>query len=229
METSNKENLYRILPFDRAVEILQGSLYFSHPSTWEDPFESIVDHEKAHAMFAQCWCLNGVSDAMWRIYSPNNLSVRIRTTKTKLNAAMSKVARSAGYKKRVQEVQYQTTAAVKTQAQTIAKELQNKFDPKKAADLFFMKRSAFEHEREVRALLYCEDAPADQPAKGWPLKVNGHELVESILLDPRVPEHFGAAMTLYLKQKIKFEGSVQKSALYTKPAVIDGRVPEEDL
>ncbi|WPH22339.1 DUF2971 domain-containing protein [Variovorax paradoxus] len=228
METSTKENLYRILPFDRAVEILKGSLYFSHPSTWDDPFETIVDHDKAHAMFAQCWCMNGVSDAMWRIYSPTTLGVRIRTTRKKLDAAM-KSGLKPGYKKRIRKVEYETTAAVKTRAEQIAKELNLAFDPKKAADLFYMKRSAFEHEQEVRALLYCEDAPADQPKKGWAIQVNGHELVESIVLDPRVPDHFSAAMRMYLKSKIGFKGPVQKSVLYTKPTVLNGRVPQEDL
>ncbi len=226
METSSKENLYRILPFDRAVEILQGSLYFSHPSTWDDPFETIVDHDEAHAMFAQCWCMNGVSDAMWRIYSPNNLSVRIRTTRTKLNAAMS--AAGQRFKKRIDQVRYQPSTAVKDRATEIAEELKKKFDPKKAAELFYLKRSAFRHEKEVRALLYHMDAPKNQ-VKGWPLRVDGHALVESILLDPRVPDHFGEAMKLYLKRTIKFKGTVGKSVLYTKPAVIDGRVPAEDL
>ncbi|EYC50033.1 hypothetical protein AZ34_02355 [Hylemonella gracilis str. Niagara R] len=228
METSSTENLYRILPFDRAVEVLKGSLYFSHPSMWDDPYETIVDHDKAHAMFAQCWCMNGVSDAMWRIYSPNSLGVRIRTTRSKLEAAMKK-GMKRGYKKRIKEVEYETTMEVKKKAEKIAKELSQVFDPKKAADLFFMKRSAFKHEQEVRALLFCEDAPANQPQKGWTINVDGCELVESILLDPRVPEHFGAAMKNYLKREIRFNGSVQKSALYSKPPVFDGRVPAEDL
>jgi len=228
MEKKDSENLYRILPFDRAVEILKGSLYFSHPSTWDDPFETIVDHDKAHAMFAQCWCMNGVSDAMWRIYSPNNLGVRIRTTRTKLREAMNS-AGAKGYKKRIKEVEYTTSASLKDRAKEIAAHLQKKFDPSKAADLFFMKRSAFEHEQEVRALLYCEDAPVDEPKRGWSIKIDGHALIQSILLDPRVPSHFGGAMKLYLRRTIGFKGPVQTSVLYTKPAIFNGRVPEEDL
>lgn len=228
METPSKENLYRILSFDRAVEILKGSLYFSHPSAWDDPFETIVDHEKAHAMFAQCWCKNGVSDAMWRIYSPNSLGVRIRTTRTKLNAAMSGGLKP-GYKKRIKDVEYQTTSAVKLKAEHIAGELRRAFDPKKAADLLFLKRSAFKHEQEVRALLLCDDAPVNEPKKGRTIEVDGLDLVESILLDPRVPVYFGAAMKSYLKRNIGFKGIIQKSFLYTKPSVINGRVPQEDL
>lgn len=228
METPNGKNLYRILPFDRAVEILKGSLYFSHPSTWEDPFETIVDHDKAHAMFAQCWCKNGVSDAMWRIYSPNSLSVRIRTTREKLDVAM-KGGMSPRYKKRIREVEYATTSAVKAKAERIARQLAENPNLANAADLFYIKRSAFKHEQEVRALLYCEDAPADLPKKGWSIDVDGLDLVDSILLDPRVPEHFGAAMKSYLRHTIGFKGLVRKSVLYTKPPVINGRVPEEDL
>jgi hypothetical protein len=228
MESPSSENLYRILPFDRAVEILKGSLYFSHPSTWEDPFETIVDHDKAHAMFAQCWCMQGVSDAMWRIYSPNNLGVRIRTTRTKLRAAMDSAGRGP-FKKRIKEVTYITTSEIRGRAERIANELKVTFNATKAADLFYMKRSAFKHENEVRALLFCENAPADQPKRGWAIEIDGHELVESVLLDPRVSDHFGAAMRLYLKKEIGFKGPVQKSALYTRPTAINGRVPIEDL
>lgn len=225
MSLSNTENLYRILPFDRAVEILKGSLYFSHPTSWEDPYEKIVLHDKAHAMFAQCWCRSGVSDAMWRIYSPNTMSVRIRTTRTKLEAAMEKAEGTRG---RVRNVTYMPSANLTAKAEEIAARLAKGFTPKVAADLLYMKRSAFSHEKEVRALLYCENAPIE-PLKGWAIKVDGHELVESVLFDPRVPNHIEGAMALYLRRKIGFKGVIQKSVLYTQPPVIDGRVPEADL
>lgn len=179
-------------------------------------------------MFAQCWCMNGVSDAMWRIYSPNNLSVRIRTTRTKLRKAMDGVGK-LGYKRRIKNVEYVSTINLTERARNIAQSLKLKFNPSEAADLLFLKRNAFQHEDEVRALIYCENAPRDALLRGQSLKIDGHELVESILLDPRVPKHFAAAMKAYLQGAVGFKGIVQKSALYGEPEIINARVPEEDL
>lgn len=76
---SENKYLYRIMRFDHAVQVLKGALYFSHPSQWEDPYETHVKHSYDHAIFAQCWTTASMSDAMWRIYSPNFLGVRLRT------------------------------------------------------------------------------------------------------------------------------------------------------
>jgi len=82
-------NLYRIVSFDRAAEIITGKkLYFASPSSWDDPFERALKNSAAKAIFAQCWCRKAVSDAMWRIYSPHCLGVRIATTRRRLEQAI---------------------------------------------------------------------------------------------------------------------------------------------
>ena len=85
----NDRYLYRIIRFERFVPMLRDNeWHFAHPSVWEDPFEVRVTNALSNAVFAQCWCRDGVSDAMWRIYSPDRLSVRIRTTEQKLKLAL---------------------------------------------------------------------------------------------------------------------------------------------
>lgn len=81
--------LYRVMDFSRVVQMFEKQeLYFSHPTAWDDPFEKRVEHQSSHALFAQCWCQIGISDAMWRIYSQNGMGVRISTTTKKLSRAV---------------------------------------------------------------------------------------------------------------------------------------------
>lgn len=79
--TKGRGLLYRIMDFHRIVQIFERrELYFAHPSTWDDPYEKFIKHPQSHALFAQCWTRASSSDAMWRIYSPNGLGVRISTS-----------------------------------------------------------------------------------------------------------------------------------------------------
>ena len=80
--------LYRIMDFHRVVQMFEGEkFHFSHPSTWDDPYEKFIKHHLSHALFAQCWSRAYSSDAMWRIYSPHGLGVRISTTEEKLRGS----------------------------------------------------------------------------------------------------------------------------------------------
>src|SRR5712664_3070635 len=89
--------IYRIERVDRLVEILETNLFtLASTAKWEDPFENFLlsakmkvsgriytfaDHNR---FYGSCWTRKGYSDAMWRIYSPNNRGVRLRTSIPKL-------------------------------------------------------------------------------------------------------------------------------------------------
>ena len=101
MESRKSVNpyLYRILSFERVVQLFESeNLYFSHPSKWEDPYENAVEHAALKSTYAQCWCSKGVSDAMWRIYSPEKIGVRIKIKKNALTSAVKPAAKSIGAK-----------------------------------------------------------------------------------------------------------------------------------
>ena len=134
------------------------------------------------------------------------------------------------YQIKIKEVEYEYTKVIKENANNIENDLKQDFDLDKAMDLLLWKRTAFMHEREVRVLLYSKDDDLTyqpkkpipikdkliyQPQKRIPIKINGHALIESIRIDPRVPHHIGEAMIRYLKNKIKFKNRVRKSGLYT--------------
>lgn len=219
----SKRYLYRIMKFDHAVAALKGKLYFSHPSRWDDPYETHIKHSYDHAVFAQCWSTASRSDAMWRIYSPDYLSVRLRTTEQKLTDAMRVHAlRSVGLQRRLKDVSYLKPASYKKEISNIEAIMADVdfANPGLAADLLCIKRLAFKHEQEVRAIFYNRMAMREEHSRetGIDVFVDGFELIESVMFDPRVPEEICKAMKHYIKDVLKFPGAVGKSQLYTVPS-----------
>jgi len=99
--------LYRILSFDRVVQLVRSNRwYFAHPSMWEDPYERRHSNSLTDRLRAQCWCKNGVSDAMWRIYSPDKHGVRIRVSSAKLKSSLDAAYEAQGLRGRVDTVKY---------------------------------------------------------------------------------------------------------------------------
>ena len=100
--------LYRITSFDRVVQMLESNeIYFAHPSSWEDPYETRLVHRQSQFVYGLCWCKIGVSDAMWRVYSPNNIGVRIRTTRERLRAALQdRQSKQPDFRWQLQDVRY---------------------------------------------------------------------------------------------------------------------------
>jgi hypothetical protein len=210
--------LYRILDFSRAVQIFESeSLYFAHPQAWDDPFEARVEHQSSHALFAQCWCQLGVSDAMWRIYSPNHMGVRISTTMKKLSEAVRATTRPLGYGWEAGPMKYLSQRGLNLQVRKITSSLQKNFDLATAVKILYMKREAFTHESEWRAAIYCPDVDRTRVQKGVSVVVNPHKIIDNILLDPRAPQELVDAFTYYFKEKLKFRGPVMRSVLYKSP------------
>lgn len=212
--------LYRIVKFEHAVEVLKGSLHFSHPSSWEDPYETHIKHEYDHAIFAQCWSRVSVSDAMWRIYSPNMLGVRLRTTREALISAMrSYTQNNAGFKRRLADVVYLSPSKFRKEVSDLEgiMQVEDFSNPSTAADILCVKRRAFNFENEVRAILYNPDAERKEGAKVKPIKVtvDGHSLIDSVMFDPRAPIELCEAMTNYFRDVLQFKGEVGRSKLYT--------------
>lgn len=223
-ETINSNRLYRIMDFTRVVQIFEKrELHFANPSTWEDPYEQRIKHQKSHALFSQCWCQLGISDAMWRIYSQNGAGVRISTTPAKLEGYVKAGMKGKGYKWRGRAVQYLSQAKLNSEAKRLAEELQGGFNITRAVDMLYMKRDAFRHESEWRATLYCPNQGPDEVKKGLTVNVDPHGLIDRILLDPRAPTELVDAFKFYFEKKLKFKGEVVRSVLYKspKPLMVD--------
>ncbi|WP_139530365.1 DUF2971 domain-containing protein [Klebsiella michiganensis] len=206
--------LYRIISFQHAVQIFEKKeLYFSHPSKWEDPYETRLIHKENHKIFAQCWCSNGVSDAMWRIYSPNHLGIRISTSTKKLRTALEDSIIGSGRKLRMGDVTYMSQSGVNVKSREVIRELKKEFDIMKSTDLLFMKRWPYEHESEYRVVVIDEKPES----MGISININPIQLIDSILIDPRAPDELANALIFYFKEKIGYKRKCEKSRLYKIP------------
>jgi hypothetical protein len=226
-ESKAKGKLYRIMDFARVVQIFESkSLYFAHPSSWDDPYEQRLQHSKSHAIFAQCWCQSGISDAMWRIYSPHGLGVRISTTKLKLAATAKQWAAAHGYGWEGREVEYESQRRLNQRLDEIREDLSAGFDAKRAADALFLKREAFQHEDEWRGAIFADDDPKAK-RRGISVPIDPHALIDNILLNPRAPAELNDALGHYFRSKLAYARPVKPSVLYQvpKPMVVD----DEDL
>lgn len=208
--------LYRIISFHHAVQIFENrELFFSHPSNWEDPYETRLIHRENNKVFAQCWCSNGVSDAMWRIYSPNHLGIRIGTSTKKLRRALENSIKGDTQRLRMDDVSYVTQHSLNIKSKDIIDELKINFDIEKSTDFLFLKREAYEHESEYRVVVIDEQPPIG--GNGLAISINPNQVIDSILIDPRAPKELADALIFYFKEKIGFKKKCQKSRLYKTP------------
>lgn len=215
MTRASENYLYRIVRFDRFVQMLTHDRWsFSHPSEWEDPFERLVANDLTPMMFAQCWCRKGVSDAMWRIYSPDKLGIRIRTTTEKLRNALQPGFVAQQHAFRISNVQYVNEAQYIARAQRMQEELARRQTFLRASAHLFLKRRAFDHEAETRIVLLDTSLQPNTLLKRVDVQMDTRDLIDSVLVDPRAPDEFVDAYKHHLRQKLGFMGSVKKSQLY---------------
>lgn len=188
-------------------------MHFAHPSSWEDPYETRLLHKQGQFIYGLCWCKLGVSDAMWRIYSPSTLGVRIRTTRERLGAALrDEQDKQPDFRWHLQDVRYVFQDDLESKLGAIAASLGERYRFKDAVAPLFLKRRAFKHEHEVRAAVFAPKSGAS--ATSFRLKVTARWLIDSVLVDPRAPNAYVEAYRYYLKGKLKFPGTVGKSVLY---------------
>lgn len=215
MSASDNDYLYRIVDFSRALDLFDSrQLHFSAPSEWDDPFETILYHRRSHALFAQCWCKKSVSDAMWRVYSPKHQSVRLRTTRWKLEA-VARQYNDENLSSWIRDVDYRAPSQVRAALTQLTQRLRETYTIAEAVDALFLKRDAFDYENEVRVVLHDTHASTSSPpAKFLRLNVDPHYLIESIMFDPQVDPYFYRSSKLHLQTVTGFKGSIGQSALY---------------
>lgn len=227
--------VYRTLPFNRLVEIFESEKNtLLAPYMWKDldPFENFilqapVDRNGTKLLwhdhfFGQCWSMTDESDAIWRIYSPDKSSVRIRTTIEKLAESLSKNSGSHSIDSFIGKVKYYFQKRMMPVAKKLRADILNvrNNDVKKSAKAFLIKRDAFKHEDEIRLIYFGNDT--EKGKNIYQYSIDPHNLIESVTIDPRAPTQLVEVYSHYLRNKIKFKGDIIKSKLYDlPPAVIE--------
>lgn len=219
--------IYRIIPLKRLCDLFRSrSNVLTRPSRWDDPFENFVlnsplvlpNGEVGRAGFnndfyGQCWTKRRRSDAMWRIYSPNTTSVRIRTTIRKLGEALAAscgdLARDTAF---VGRVSYLKDKALKKFGDEI---FADGLSTSATAETLLVKRLAFDHEREIRLLYFSPEL--ENRSDFHPYPIDPHTMIEQIMIDPRINKERGDRLKVAIRDHTGFAGPIKRSLLYTPP------------
>lgn len=79
-----------------------------------------------------------------------------------------------------------------------------------------VKRPAFKHEREVR-LVFVPQASRDDESDLFSYAVSPHQLIDQIMIDPRVSASDAIALKARLRRTTRFSGAIKRSLLYAPP------------
>jgi len=146
----SRNKIYRFMSFENFVDMIQTqSLAFVHPTMWDDPleleaFEKVLLRKEniegliflcqKYKVYAQSWTRLEESDAMWRIYNNNGMSIRISIKKDSIPLLTGVELKNVLY-----------TNDIESKIEKI--DLRESYD-----QLFAIKRKAFQHEDEVRLI-----------------------------------------------------------------------------
>ncbi|TGS64057.1 DUF2971 domain-containing protein [Mesorhizobium sp. M3A.F.Ca.ET.201.01.1.1] len=218
--------VYRVMPLKRLYELFSTKQnVLVRPSKWEDPFENFILNAHARLpdgtivtfgfnndFYGQCWTKLTSSDALWRIYSPDKTSVRVRTTVRKLlttlQAPLGEWAHEQAF---VGQVLYLGDKKLVAFGNEVFRDGLNS---RALAETLLVKRVAFRHEREVR-LLYFEKDKAQKDIYAYP--VDPHALIDQVMLDPRLLRAEADAKTGEIRKRTGFKGKILHSLLYAPP------------
>ena len=211
-------HVYRIISIKRLYELFDTRKnVLVNPQKWEDPFENIMLRGifPRIGLFGQCWTRHTASDAMWRIYSRNSDGVRIRTTSHTLIASLGRSLRGTRAIAFIGGVKYlPQKELVRFANDSVSNcELRN---PVHQAKTLLLKRLAFRHEREVRLILVNAQDLCHRNTFAY--STNPHELVDQIMLDPRLAKKDADVLKEKIRHRTGFEGSILRSLLYTLPS-----------
>ncbi|MDF1617322.1 DUF2971 domain-containing protein [Petrocella sp. FN5] len=226
------KKIYRIFDIERFEQmLLDNANIFVAPRLWDDPYEDILysifkDNDEIffdykvnrHALFGQCWTTNEDSDAMWRIYSQRNRGVKVEVKLRDYHDYLEVNSNGSGSRVLVSKVEYLSSRKIE----------ENLLDAKVDADFLYglkggwddfpnirmkslsYKRTEFEHEKEIRVLLYTSNAQKNQILK---IEMDINKIFKAITLDPRLKKDEFE----YLKKRLQtlgYKGKIKQSELY---------------
>jgi hypothetical protein len=223
--------VYRIISIERLFELFASRQnVLVKPKKWEDPFENFIlrcriqlpDGRYAtfgfqDKFYAQCWTFQSASDAMWRIYSRTSDAVRVRSTIRKLFESLRRNcgewARDEAF---IGRVEYLDEKKLERFAKGVLRSDEGFLSMRLFAGTLLVKRPAFRHEREVRLIFTPHDKnKADSDL--FPYPVNPNELIDQIMIDPRMSAEAASSLKKKIGSRTGFSGHVVRSLLYAPP------------
>ena len=218
-------SLFRILPFDALLQMLcEEANYVVKTSKWEDVYENFILKESVlkgesvidlrdwgNALYGQCWTRRLSSDAMWRIYSPDKKSVRIKTRLSKLQ----EMTRPGDGNTFVGRVRYFSQGDIERGIETLPALTDEKLKSLVIQSLF-TKRNSFSHEAEYRVIYEADAKSDDLTSSALPFSIAPLDFIENIYFDPRADNSYVARCQNILTESFKYpKDRIHKSSLYS--------------
>lgn len=218
-------HIHKYIPLRYLLVLLKEKMLILNPvASWEDPFENfflkqhfVQPGQEAHyvtvenltkGLYGMSWTLQDETDSLWRIYSTDRLSVRITTTIEEL--VITVCSEDDKWDIWMNSVQYKTDEEIKAWL-GLCKEIKQQYEfIEKMSESFFIKRKAFEAEKEYR--LVVNYAKEIRPTICF--RCNPENLINSILIDPRVNEYEYDGIKASLMSYGVEERKIAKSNLY---------------
>ena len=227
---SDNASLWRYMSFPKFMSLLErNALFFCKPDVLGDPFEGsiskvtsalsatvadrnlqIVEGNPARAVEidlrditkhirVSCWYMNThESAAMWKLYAQEELGLAIRTDFKSLKDALEDCAKEVSvaevsyYDYETEEIQFGNPMVLLTQ-----------------------KRKSFEHEREVRALLFDENENETENS-GCYCEVDLDKLIKEIYIAPS-SEQWCVELAQAVAKRYDLGDRIHQSKLGSKP------------
>lgn len=192
--------IYQILPLKYAKLIIEKHvLRFNNiGKSWDDPYELFIYKENidiegtsidnfldnwAARFYGQCWSFNKDSDAMWRIYSRNKDSVRIKTKIINIIELLNQTRGMLWTAPSFGKVVYRTTNDIISWLDEFEVKGWGVFLDYFSNSLFY-KREEFKHENEVRFII---NQTNNYEIKDYiEMQIPQSNFIEEIALDPRL-------------------------------------------
>lgn len=233
VERNYEVPIYRYLTFERLIEIItQNRITIFKTSSWEDPYENFLYKTRIKGpgyyasfegfldlTYGQCWTLRKETDAMWRIYSPNKQTMKIKSRISKLAAISRNEENYQEYStalRVIDPVEYYS----KTRILNLIKEheLNALTSLKNPIKSLFIKREEFRHEQEVRLIIQKntqikEDVNKSTDPNFISLIIEPNDFIEEIILDPRLNCN-QAKLYSEIFKSLSFHNNIKKSKLY---------------
>ena len=219
--------LYKILPYKYLLDwIYKSTMQFNQVSSWDDVYElflfkqNYIDKNStpinfkaaSMAIYGQSWSLLRDSEALWRIYSPDKLSVRIKTTYEKLKEVLENGNTiSQHIKPYLGKVEYLKKNLIMDRLENIY--LKNIFTEQNIVDSLFVKRDSFMYEKEVRVILWQEnDVNSQIPNPYVHINVRPADFIKEVAFDYRLEDGLYTSLKSVLQVMLP-KVRVQKSTL----------------
>ncbi|MFX0550086.1 DUF2971 domain-containing protein [Hathewaya histolytica] len=186
--------LYRYMKLSCFLELMEmHAMYLTNLNSWDDiwelPARNSMSTKYKDKFYGQCWSLEGISDALWKIYAKDKEGILIETSVKKLNEL-------EGLKlgKLSPVIYYEDLNAA----------LQHSNSLEGMDKIFYhglLKRKAFEHEKEVRLITlktdHCMNSSIKEDNSNLLLKIRPESFIENIYIDPRASNWFVDTIKTY--------------------------------